>query len=142
MSADREPAGVLVSPTRRGATAFPWPGKVIGACTALRANRVLAGIFAIPVLIADISRFPGVTAILRRWSPIGQLAYGRGLAVLGFQYTRLTEERVNIDWVEVPQSVRLVSEGWFLARMEVNGRLVYVDRRCGQALIDLWSAHT
>jgi hypothetical protein len=134
------PADILLSPSRRGATAFPWPGEVIGACTALRANRVLAGLLAIPTLLADVSMFPGVTAILRRWSPIGQLGYGRHIAVLGFQYTRVTKEHVDVDWVETPERVRFISEGWLLARIEINDRLVYVDRRCGRALIDLWSS--
>lgn len=94
------------------------------------------------MFLADVMAFPGATTVLRRWSPIGQLAYGPDVAALGFQYTGVRAAGVELDWREDPHAVELVSEGLLLARLRVKDRLVYVDRRCGRALLAYWSPNS
>lgn len=146
MTPPHELPSVLGSPTRSGATNFPWPPGTLGACTALRGGRralsrlwrMCAVILTVPVALVEFSSFPGTGRLLARWSPIGQLAYGRGVASSGFQYTSLAVAKVEIDWTETPHEVFLVSEGLLFAHLQVNGRDVFVDRRCGAALALLW----
>ncbi|WP_250443626.1 hypothetical protein [Actinotalea sp. C106] len=119
----------------------------MGACTALRTGRCLStrlGRLAIlllagPVVLLDLSNFPGTKTMLSRWSPIGQLAYGQDVVALGFQYTSLAGERVRVDWVESPGRVSLKSRGRLFSLVEINDREVFVDRRCGAALVELWA---
>ena len=147
MTARREPESVLISPTRAGLADFPWPGEVLGACTALRVGRFLStrlgrffvALIAIPIALLDFSNFPGAKALLSRWSPIGQLAYGHRVASLGFAYNAIASDKVRVDWTEEPARVSLVSEGILLSRLTINGREVFVDRRCGAALVRLWN---
>jgi|GEM_PF-1367954 len=147
MTASDKVEEILLSPTRAGSVEFPWPGEILGACTALRAGRLLStrpgrlvvALLAAPIAIIDFSNFPGTKSLLARWSPIGQLAYGSDIASLGFQYTTIASAKVRVDWTEEPGSVELVSEGLLLARLRVNDREVFVDRRCGAALVSLWS---
>ena len=141
-----EPERVLVTPGRAGAADFPWGDEIIGACTALRGGKLLSSpavrfmisILALPIVLIDISNFPGTKRMLARLSPIGQLAYGPEVAIAGFQYTPASGEKVRVDWTESPRNVALVSEGWLLTRIRVNERDIYVDRRCGSALVRYW----
>jgi hypothetical protein len=95
-------------------------------------------VLALPIILIDISNFPGTKRMLARLSPIGQLAYGPEVAISGFQYTAASGEKVRVDWAESPRDVALVSEGWLLTRIRVNERDIYVDRRCGAALVRYW----
>lgn len=142
MTSQQQSVDVLTSRLRRGARLFPWPADVMGACVALRAPRPVAALLAVPILIADLIKIPGTGWLLRRVSPIGQLAYAADVAIVGFQYSRVSEPRVEVDWVETPRTVALVAQGWLLSRLSINGRTVFVDRRCGHALIALWSSGT
>lgn len=98
-----------------------------------------AVVLAVPVALVEFSNVPGAKRLLARWSPVGQLAYGRSVASLGFQYTPLVGARVKVDWTETPRRAALVSEGLLFAHLRVNGRDVFVDRRCGSALALWWS---
>lgn len=118
----------------------------MGSCVALRGawlvrhrvGRLLVVLMAVPVALLDISNFPGSKALLSRWSPIGQLAYGDRVAAHGFQYTAVSGEKVRVDWAGEVTTAQLVSTGVLFARLAINGRDVFVDRRCGAALVRLW----
>ncbi|GEL96149.1 hypothetical protein CCO02nite_28070 [Cellulomonas composti] len=75
-------------------------------------------------------------------APVGQLAFGPEIAALGYQYTRTASADVRLDWVEVPAVLRIISNGTWLSRMEINGRVVFVQRKCASALLHLWGART
>lgn len=138
---------VLRAPARAGAARFPWPAPILGACTALRggrltstrAGRLVAVVAAVPLTVVELSAFPGSGRLLSRVSPVGQLAYGEGVAALGYQFTSVGSTAVRIDWEERPVAFRLVSEGILFSRVQVNDREVFVDRRCGRALEKLWT---
>ena len=130
---------ILVSPWRRTATRIPWSEGVIGSCFALRSNRPAAMILGLLAVLLGLVRFPGTNAILARFSPIGQLAYGRHLAALGYPYSGILHAAVRVDWEESPTSATILHVGWFFARMQINEHLVFVDRQCAAALLDLWS---
>ncbi|NTW42103.1 MAG: hypothetical protein HGA44_19870 [Cellulomonadaceae bacterium] len=132
------PDDVLVSPLRRGSRDYPWPGEVIGGCIALRGGRIVAAAAHLPLILLQVMKIPGTNALMRRWSPIGTLAYGERIAALGIQLDQVRGATVQVDWAEEPRDARLLSEGWFLAKIAINNRTVRVDRRCARALVQLW----
>ncbi|GAA4629291.1 hypothetical protein [Cellulomonas oligotrophica] len=102
-------------------------------------GRLLAVAAALPVVLVELTAFPGSGRLLARLSPVGQLAYGEDVAALGFQFTSVASAAVRVDWQEVPVACRVVSEGVLFSRLRVNDREIFVDRRCGRALEELWA---
>lgn len=139
MTSDRDVPDILVSPSRRMAREYPWFDGVLGSCVALRKSRLASALLIVPALILDIIKLPGTGRIVRWISPLGQLAYGRGRAGLGFPYSTLGAECVDVRWSETVRSARIVSRGLLFARMEINERVVFVDKRCASPLVELWS---
>lgn len=129
---------ILVSPSRRMAAEYPWFEGVLGSCIALRRSRAVAAVLFLPALVLDLIKFPGTGPVVRFLSPVGQLAYSRSRAALGYPYSTISEQRVDKVWVSRVERYELVSKGWIFARVRVNDELVFIDRRCADALIELW----
>jgi hypothetical protein len=118
---------------------YPWFPGVIGSCVALRKNRLAFAVLMGPTMVLDVAKIPGTRALVRRIAPLGQLAYSRTHAALGFPSTGILEGSVDIDWIEEVRSVEIISTGWIFAEMRVNGRTIRVDRRSASALVELWA---
>ena len=139
MKDDDVPA-ILRTASRVEARRYPWFDGTLGSCIALRMNRAAFAVLMLPAIVLDLVKIPGTGILVRRICPLGQLAFSRTRASLGFPYTKIAAACVDVDWVEDVRSVEVVRTGWLFAELRVNERTVRVDRRCAPALVELWAS--